>query len=307
MDIAAYVAKAAAAKPMPLVNVPDATAGLVVHMDGDYCAYYCAGNDDCDAGRARYNITSRLDTLRFASGATSVVMHLTDARSTKGDRYLAATVKPYQGQRGGAKPKNWDYLREYMEGYEGDKFTPKMWNTREADDGIAYVAHHMAQHGKLAVISTRDKDMRMLPGRHVVWLTNELIEVPFNAFEVIGSDEKIYGHKWFWIQMLQGDGADNIPGVPGIGEKYAPEFMKYAKDNETAFDIVSGQYTKKYPGAEAWDRLVEQASLLWLRTDRYAELDNFMQIMPKIPELTNACAALRMRVAKARAALQGMQ
>lgn len=309
MDVAAYAAQAAAAKPMPLVNVPSPTEGLVAHVDGDFCAYNCAGSDDTDPGQARRNLLAKLDSIKFASGATAVVVHLTDRASTKGERFLAATVKPYQGQRNsGRKPKNWDVLREYMETYEGDKFRVKNWMTREADDGIAYVAHHAAQAGKLAVICTADKDMRMLPGRHVVWKTRQLVEVPFNAFEVIGQDGNVYGHKWFWLQMIQGDTADNIPGIPLKGEVFAAKMLHNVQDNLHAYLAVSVAYHDKY-GDDWADRFVEQAALLWLRTDRHAELLDFLTVIPSPAQevLGAACTRLCDRVAIARAEAEAIQ
>ena len=301
MDFAAYAAKAAAANPMPMTNVPAPTEGLVVHVDGDYCAYYCAGNDDTNPGQARRNLLSRLESVQRASGATSVLVHLTDRASTKGERFLAATVKPYQGQRNsGRKPRNWEVLREYMETYDGDKFAVKNWLTREADDGMAYVAHAAAQSGKLAVIATADKDMRMLPGRHVVWKTMQILDVPFGAFEVIGPEAKVYGHKWFWLQLIQGDTADNIPGIPLKGEAFANALLRDVQDNDTAFDRVCGAYVDKYK-EEGFDRFVEQACLLWLRTDRHAGLLDFLTVMPECEGLQAACERMCDRVATLRA------
>lgn len=306
MDIAAYAAKAAAAKPMPFVNVPAPTAGLVAHVDGDYCAYNCAGSDDTDPGQARRILLGKLDSIKYASGATSVVVHLTDRASVKGERYLAATVKPYQGQRNsGRKPRNWEVLREYMEGYEGDKFRTKNWMTREADDGIAYVAHHAAKHGKLAVICTADKDMRMLPGRHVIWKTKQIVEVPYGAFEIIGPDDKTYGHKWFWLQMLQGDDADYIPGIPRVGPAGAEKFLRGVEDNLSAYARVVDEYCRYYK--ETWcDRFVEQACLLWLRTDRHAFLLDFLSIMPDVAPLHDAAVRLADRVEQARKELKAL-
>jgi len=305
MDYAAIVAQAAAANPMPFTAAPAPQPGLVAHVDGDYCAYYCAGNDDCDPGLARRNLLSKLSAVKHASGATSVIMHLTHPTSTKGERFLAATVKPYQGQRNsGRKPRNWAMLREYMENYDGPFFTPKVWDTREADDGIAYVAHAAAQSGKLAVISTADKDMRMLPGRHVIWLTNQTVDVPFGSWEVIGPDDKVYGHKWFWHQMIAGDAADNIPGVPRLGEVAAAEYLDGISNNADAFVQVRNAYIGKY-GDEANDRMVEQACLLWLRVDRHAELLNFTNMFSQdFGDWRDAATRLKTRVAAARKELQ---
>lgn len=309
MDIAALAKKAAAAKPMPCVNVPAPEAGVVAHIDGDFCAYNLAGRDDTDPGQARRNLLHKFESIKYASGATSVMVHLTDNASTKGDRYLAATVKPYQGQRNSSrKPKNWAVLREFMENYDGDKFTVKNWMTREADDGMAYVAYAAAAAGKRAVIATKDKDMRMLPGRHIVWETRQLVDVPFNTFAMRGPDDKIYGHLWFWLQMLQGDTADNIPGLPKYvnergnltlcGEKTAPKLLQGCVDNADAQEVVTDLYKGFYQDT-AYDRLVEQASLLWLRTDRHANIRNLTEVMPTPDKkLTEAVDALVARVAE---------
>lgn len=306
IDIAAYAAQAAAAKPMPLVHVPSPQEGLVAHVDGDYCAYYCAGNDDTDPGQARRNLLSRLDSIKYATGATSIVVHLTDRASVKGERYLAATVKPYQGQRNsGRKPRNWEVLREYMENYDGDKFRMKNWMTREADDGIAYVTHHAAAAGKLSVICTADKDMRMLPGRHIIWKTKQIFDVPYNTFESVGPDDEVYGHKWFWLQMLKGDTADNIPGLPGKGDVFATKCLDGTASNAEAFECVHEAYVSHYHKEWA-DRFVEQACLLWLRTDRYADLLNFLTVMPEDPQLECAATALRRRVQARRAEVEAL-
>lgn len=314
MDIAAYAAKAAAAAPMPESTVPSPVEGLVVHVDGDYCAYFCSGNDDTDAGTARRILLNKLEQLQRVSGATSCIVHMTDPASRKGERYLAATLKPYQGQRkAGRKPRNWAMLREFMSDYDGHKFRTKNWLEREADDGIAYVAHHAALHNSRAVIATADKDMRMLPGTHVVWATRQLVEVPFNAYEVAGPDGKTYGHKFFWLQCLMGDSADHIPGLPKyknaggklvpIAEKTAELMLGGTESNTDAFLIVRELYRSYYEDAWA-DALAEQMSLLWLRTDRHASIKNFLNVCPQDGEMNAAAVRLESRVTSKRAELE---
>lgn len=309
MDIAAIAQRAAAAKPMPTVTTASPVSGLVAHIDGDFVAYNCAGNDDCDPGQARRNLLSRVQQIKSATGATQVIMHLTDPNSTKGERYLAASVIPYQAQRKSSrKPRNWACLREYMLGYQGEVFTIKNWLTREADDGMAYLAHSVAYAGKLAVIATADKDMRMLPGRHFIWKTRQVVDVPFGAYNIIGPDDKVYGHKWFWLQMLQGDAADNIPGIHGakLGPKTAEKMLDGTTGNVEAQKIVQGAYDAHY-GDEWADRFVEQACLLWLRTDRFASPLNFLSLTPYGDTVTEAARRMFTRIEHARAELEGLK
>jgi len=300
---------------MPTSTVPSPVEGLVVHVDGDYCAYFCAGNDDVDPGTARRILLNKIEKLQRVSGATQALVHLTDSASKKGQRYLAATLKPYQGQRKGSrKPKNWGMLREFMDCYDGNKFRVKNWLTREADDGMAYLAHWAAHHGTNSVIATCDKDMRMLPGTHVIWKTNQLVEVPFGAWEVVGPDDCVYGHKWFWLQCLQGDTADFIPGLPYytrngknilMGPATATKMLAKAESNTDAFEVCAELY-ESYYGVDWANRLAEQMCLLWLRTDKDAHLLNFMQVVPHNTEMFRAAVALEDRVNAAQRELDTM-
>ena len=295
----AKIAQAAAEKPQVGPGVfPAVVPGRVLHLDGDYLAYFASGNDDTEPGQARRNAFDRIVLTRMRCGAESVTLHLSASGCTKAHRYLIATVKPYQGQRNAArKPKNWAYLREVLEHYEGPRFKPKVWVTREADDGMAYCAY--LQH---IAISTRDKDMRMLPGLHVNWMTYQLTEVPPGAWDVIGEDGDQYGLKWFYLQLLQGDTADNISGVPRLfgstcGDARAAKYLATAPDRDEAYDRVQAAYAEFYK--EAWpDALIEQAGLLWLRTDAQASLANIAEAFPKDPRLSSALDRLTERVTK---------
>jgi len=274
---------------------PALVPGRVLHLDGDYLAYFAAGNDDCEPGQARQNAFGRIETTRLLTGSESVVVHLSAPGCTKANRYLIATVKAYQGQRTGRKPRNWAYLREVLERYEGPKFRPKVWVTREADDGVAYCA----AINDIA-ISTRDKDFRMLPGLHINWMTWERTEVPRGAYDVTGSDGLQYGRKWFYLQLLQGDTADNIPGLPKLfgsqcGEATARKYMAHAPDTACAYDLVQTAYADFY-GTGWADALVEQAALLWLRTDAQASIANVSEAFPDCPHIKRALERLEARV-----------
>ena len=278
MALADAIAKAAAAQPVEF-KLPAIVPGLELHIDGDYAAYYCAGNDEVEPGMARQNTIGRFEGMARRCGASRIIVHLTKGSSHKGYRYFAATVKPYQAQRkSGRKPKNWQYLRDFLEQYQGDRFTVKIWEAREADDGIAICAYHAASRGKQIVIATADKDMRMLPGLHMSWVSQAIVaDVPLHCYDLIGDDDKQYGYKWLLLQLLHGDTADNIPGLEKVvingktkqcGEVTAGGILGDPVEQflVDGWQLVEEAYASYY--GDKWpERMAEQLCLLYLRHD----------------------------------------
>lgn len=287
--LSAAVAAAVEDAPSIVVKGIEKVPGRYLLVDGDYLAYYCAGGDHTTIGDARMRLMQRLDDMKTLAGAEHIALHLTATGSHKGWRYIVAQQRPYQGNReGSARPKNWAALRDFLESYKGLAFRQKIWGSREADDGIALHAA-MLPYGK-AVIAMKDKDSQMITGAlHLDWDTYELTEVPADTYEVENSAGRMFGHKWFWLQMLMGDSADNIPGVPQIlshtgkmvqcGNARARDALVMTHDNESAFMIVSAAYHRYYH--EKWFAVFcEQAALLWMRNDKDAKLDGFLQVIP---------------------------
>ncbi|WP_417422313.1 DNA polymerase I [Halomonas sp.] len=89
----------------------------------------------------------------------------------------------------------------------------------EADDVIGTLAHHATQAGRDAVISTGDKDMAQLVNAHIT-LVNTMKD---ETLDEAGVEGKFGLPPSLIIDFLalMGDKVDNIPGVPGVGEKTA--------------------------------------------------------------------------------------
>jgi DNA polymerase-1 len=220
-------------------------------------------------------------TFATMTKAKEVLILLTAESSPKGGRYAVATVKPYQGQRKGSRrPANWAGLRRYLEA--GRAGQVQISTTAEADDLFAY---HAVQDYTIA-IATQDKDMRMVPGLHVTWDRQRLFYLPTGRYSNPMHDEKQYGQRWFWEQMLQGDTADNIPGLPLLrgkkcGEVSARKFVSTYYDESVPGGRANGghvmwgvlaQYKALY-GEDGNDRFLEQACLLWMRRKPMDPLD----------------------------------
>lgn len=121
---------------------------------------------------------------------------------------------------------------------------------READDVVSIVNHQ--RPGML--ISHIDKDLNMLPGDHWNYVTKEYYTV---------SNQQAYRN--FYIQLLMGDRADNIPGFDLKMRTKVPKFMEpvmqeleECQEAAEMLDIVAGWYQ------EDWQRLDISARCLWL-------------------------------------------
>ena len=89
----------------------------------------------------------------------------------------------------------------------------------EADDVIGTLARQSADAGRAVVISTGDKDMAQLVDEHIT-LVNTMTNT---VMDIQGVHDKFGIGPELIIDYLalMGDKVDNIPGVPGIGEKTA--------------------------------------------------------------------------------------
>jgi DNA polymerase-1 len=94
----------------------------------------------------------------------------------------------------------------------------------EADDVIGTLARQAAAQGVPVVISTGDKDMAQLVDDHIT-LVNTMTGT---LLDTAGVEEKFGVPPGLIIDLLalMGDKSDNIPGVPGVGEKTARALLQ---------------------------------------------------------------------------------
>ena len=94
----------------------------------------------------------------------------------------------------------------------------------EADDVIGTLALEATEAGRDVVISTGDKDMAQLVNQHV-----SLVNTMTGSYLDEEGVEKKYGFgpdRMVDFLALMGDKSDNIPGVPGVGEKTAQALIQ---------------------------------------------------------------------------------
>lgn len=97
----------------------------------------------------------------------------------------------------------------------------------EADDLAAILADRYSPNG-MVILMTADRDWLQLVGKNVVWrdfLNNKTVGLN-NFQEATGCETTA---QFVEAKALSGDAGDNIPGVGGIGEKGAVDFLKQYK------------------------------------------------------------------------------
>jgi 5'-3' exonuclease len=125
----------------------------------------------------------------------------------------------------------------------------------QALEGVTYPATWFEDNSN-TVICTIDKDLKMVPGWHYNWNTDEKVFVT-----------EVEGLRWFYKQCLTGDMTDNIKGLHGVGAKSALVSKLDAMEDElTMFEHVYEQYEKRF-GSYAEQFLIENGTLLWMMKD----------------------------------------
>lgn len=111
----------------------------------------------------------------------------------------------------------------------------------EADDIIGTLARMADEAGRDALIVTGDKDMlQLVSDRVTVAITRKGIsEVDRFTPEAIREKYGLAPHQIIDLKGLMGDASDNIPGIPGVGEKTALKLLHEFGSVENVLDNVS--------------------------------------------------------------------
>lgn len=118
----------------------------------------------------------------------------------------------------------------------------------EADDVIGTLAAHATQKGIDCVISTGDKDMAQLVNAHITLVNTMTSE----KLDVDGVTAKYGFGPELMIDYLglMGDKSDNIPGVPGVGQKTATALIAGLGSLANIYDNLDKIATLEFRGAK---------------------------------------------------------
>ena len=166
----------------------------------------------------------------------------------------------------------------------------------EADDVIGTLAHKAAAEGYEVYMVTPDKDYGQLVGEHryIYKQKGDDIEIVDSraVCEKYGISDPILVRD---ILALWGDSSDNIPGVPGIGEKGACKLVSEWGNCENILANVANIKGKQGEKIAAWgEKLLLSKCLATIRTDVPVEFDadDLTICPPNIDELKALYAEL---------------
>lgn len=234
-------------------------------IDGDIIVYHAgfAADKDSDElvvslSNARNMLLSKIKQIKSLFLIENVYLYLTsDDKSNF--RYQIATTLPYKGNRSKAhKPIFYTEIRKYLV----EKHNAIMVTGEEADDAIGRDAQNSLNE---SIILSSDKDLRMIPGWH--WEMGDrapyyVTELGYIYLEEHRSKVELFGtgYAWYCAQLLMGDRADNIPGLPGYGVVKTWEVLRRFKTKADLDKIVETEYAS----AGLTDRLKEIRQLIWI-------------------------------------------
>ena len=136
----------------------------------------------------------------------------------------------------------------------------------EADDIIGTVAARAERDGLDTLVISGDKDELQLIGPHVNVLINKRGMSEFDLYDIDAMRERydLTPEQFIDLKGLMGDSSDNIPGVPGIGEKKGIALLQQYGTLENL--IEHADEVKGKMGEKLRDNIEQARMSKWLAT-----------------------------------------
>ena len=146
----------------------------------------------------------------------------------------------------------------------------------EADDAIATLALRALAQGIEVVIVTADRDFFQLvrPGLTVMFNVKGISDIRRYDVEAVTERFGLPPEKYLDYVALKGDASDNIPGVPGVGEKTATKLVQdfgSVEELMTRTDELKGKLKESI--SAAGEQLALNKELAELNTDVDVDLE----------------------------------
>lgn len=200
--------------------------------------------------------------------AADVKIFLTGAANFRDDLYTE-----YKANRDRSrKPHHFKAIEEYLINVWGAEKVVGV----EADDAMGWAQWKEIQTSGVPLedtetcICTLDKDLNMIPGWHFDWTKDNGKGLMYMTDE----QDSLY---YFFQQWLTGDPADNIPGLPKVGEKTAQKILEPFKQRlfspRALYEMILREYTSR---GFTPDKVNLIGDLLWIQREPMQSWDKYM-------------------------------
>ena len=273
-------------------------------LDGNSLAYRAFFALPTDMATASGQVTNAV------FGFTSMLVNLLKDRQPDGiavafdlpaPTFRHAMVPDYKAGRSEAP----DILRQQMglvrQVVEALKIPIIEKETFEADDIIATLATEARDRGDDVIIVTGDRDTyQLVEDPHVKVLYNKRGVSDYAFYDEQGIVERTGVHptKYPMYAALRGDPSDNLPGVPGVGEKTAAKLINEYGDLDGIFanlDKLTPKLRENLAAAEQQVRLNAQATPLLRDVPVECDLDDLKMGGWDVEEVRNLFNFLEFR------------
>lgn len=231
---------------------------MIALIDGDIVAYRCAAScqqqgvlvEPLEVGIGRCE--QLMERILQETGSTSYRCFFTGKNNFRKKIYPAYKAHRDDIPRPAYLGDIRDHLRALWSAEEVD--------TLEADDLMGIAQTEAMAQGNVTVICSLDKDMLQVPGLHYNWVKQQLSDIP-----------PIWGWHNYYVQLIMGDRADNIPGYDGKMRQKVPKFLQDEVDYLLSLDDP--------------DDMDEQVRTMYADQDQYEINKKLFWILREMPEL----------------------
>ncbi len=221
----------------------------IVLLDGNSLAYRAffalplLTNDQGIHTNAVYGFTMMLQNILEEEKPTHMLVAWDAGKTT----FRHKTYDEYKGGRQKTPSElseQFPYLRKLLEAYQIPQYELDQY---EADDIIGTLSHQGDEEKAEVVIISGDKDLTQLTSDYTTvritrrGITDTEEYTPAHVLEKYG----IEPHQIIDMKGLMGDSSDNIPGVPGVGEKTALKLLKEYGSIEKVYQSLDKITAKK--------------------------------------------------------------
>ncbi|MFD2761815.1 DNA polymerase I [Lentibacillus juripiscarius] len=224
----------------------------LVLIDGNsviYRAFFALpllNNDKGVYTNAVYGFTNMLLKILEDEQPTHLLVAFDAGKTT----FRHETYKEYKGGRQKTPPELSEQIPLLKEVLDAFQISHYQLNLYEADDIIGTLSRKAQEKEWEVTVISGDKDLLQLVSEHVtVNLTKKGISdiEPYTP-SFMKEKMEITPEQIIDLKALMGDNSDNIPGVPGVGEKTATKLLKQFEKVENVYDQldeVSGKKLKE--------------------------------------------------------------